>query len=143
MLLRKFVLSVCFVAARSSSAPAHCVHVTDGEFKCDYATMGAGEHPIDFTAFDLKPQRLDVSVNGIVPYIGEYVISFTLLRKYNKHSYTCIQFIIIKEIAVILLASDKTGLYLLLLLTALLLQQEQNLHTCLLLLSLMNDVYMT
>ncbi|KAH3777832.1 hypothetical protein DPMN_179280 [Dreissena polymorpha] len=72
MMLRLLVASLCFVAAaRSITAPAQCAHVTDAEFTCDYSAMDAGERPIDFTAFDPKPQQLHVTVNGIVPYIGD------------------------------------------------------------------------
>ncbi|KAH3777848.1 hypothetical protein DPMN_179296 [Dreissena polymorpha] len=75
MMLRLLVASLCFVAAaRSITAPAQCAHVTDAEFTCDYSAMDAGERPIDFTAFDPKPQQLHVTVNGIVPYIGKHGI---------------------------------------------------------------------
>ncbi|KAH3782245.1 hypothetical protein DPMN_160157 [Dreissena polymorpha] len=99
MMLRLLVVCLCFVAAaRSITAPAQCAHVTDAEFTCDYSEMDAGEHPIDFTAFDPKPQQLHVTVNGIVPYIGEHGSCSNYCVDNTKNNYTC-NAMIIKKLA--------------------------------------------
>ena len=60
---------VCGTAAQS--AHSYCSYVSDNLFECDYSAMSTGaSRPIDFTNFSPEPQRLEVTMNGLVPYFG-------------------------------------------------------------------------
>lgn len=54
----------------AQTGPNFCTYA-DGKYTCDYASMGTADRPIDYSGFSAEPQRLEITVNGFLPYISK------------------------------------------------------------------------
>lgn len=54
------------------TAHTQCSYVEDNLFECDYSALtSSSDRPIDYASFSPEPQRLEVIMNGLVPYYGK------------------------------------------------------------------------
>ncbi|XP_052820034.1 uncharacterized protein LOC128245853 [Mya arenaria] len=54
----------------AETGPTECTY-SDDVYTCDYASMTSSDRPIEYNDFTTVPQRLTLTLNGLLPYIGD------------------------------------------------------------------------
>lgn len=71
MEFRVLVILLCVSSVATQTAHTQCSYEDENLFVCDYSAMTtSSDRPIDYSNFSPEPQRLVVTMNGLVPYYG-------------------------------------------------------------------------